>query len=128
VTASGAGTAEATVQVPTAGRYLLWAGGMIRDRLDTLVDGNEIGTIRNQLNNTGQWTPLGEAELAAGRHTVSLRYHGPDWRPGSGGAQFAFGPLALATKTAVLPVRYVQPANARSLCGKSLDWIEALGA
>jgi hypothetical protein len=124
---SGAGTVQTTVRVPTAGRYGLWLGGSFRDRLEVLVDGRRTDTVRNQLNNSGQYTPLGAAELGPGAHAVTLRYRGPDLEPGSGGAQFAMGPLVLSTTTADLPVTYVQPADARSLCDKNLDWIEALG-
>ena len=35
--------------------------------------------------------------------------------------------LVLSTTTAELPVAYVKPGNARSLCGKRLDWVEAVG-
>jgi len=38
-----------------------------------------------------------------------------------------FGPLVLGRTTADLPVTHVQASNARSLCGKNLDWVEALG-
>jgi hypothetical protein len=124
----GSGTVQASVHLPTSGRYGVWVGGAFRDRLETIVDGRRIGSTRNQLNTTGQYTQLGEATLRAGAHTVTLKYDGPDLHPGSGGAQFGMGPLVLSTKTAALPVRYVKPADARSLCGKRLDWIEALGS
>lgn len=124
---SGTGTVEASVQVTAPGRYLIWLGGAFRDRLGIFVDGHRVATARGHLNNFGQYTQLGAATLSAGAHTVTLAYSGPDLRPGSGGAQFAMGPLVLSTKTAVLPVTYLQPSRARSLCGKNLDWIEALG-
>jgi hypothetical protein len=123
---TGAGMAESTFEIAKPGRYLLWIGGSVRDRLDAYVDGRKLGTIRNQLNNWAQWTQLGSGELAPGRHTLTLRYHGPDLRPGSGGAQFAMGPVVLGTKTADLPVTYVEPSAAGTLCGKRLDWVEAL--
>jgi hypothetical protein len=59
---------------------------------------------------------------------VRLRYGGPDLHPGSGDPQFPMGPLVLSRTTAAMPISYVQPENARTLCGKSLDWIEALGS
>ena len=63
---TGAGVAESTFDVTTRGRYLLWIGGSVRDRLDAYVDGKKVGTIRNQLNNWAQWTQLGSGELAPG--------------------------------------------------------------
>ncbi len=125
LTPVGAGTVKASVQVPASGRYGIWVGGAFRDRLDLLVDGNRVATARNQLNNYGQYTPLAVTRLARGTHEVTLRYGGPDLHPGSGGVQFALGPLVLSRTTADLPVTEVRAADARSLCGKSLDWIEA---
>jgi hypothetical protein len=128
VVPNGAGVAEASFTVATQGRYLVWIGGSVRDRLDAYVDGRRVGTVRNQLNNWAQWTQLGIGELAPGRHTLVLRYHGPDLRPGSGGAQFAMGPVILGTTTsAATDVMYVERWAATALCGKRLDWVEALG-
>ena len=78
-------------------------------------------------SNEGGYTLLGEAELAAGTHTVTLRFSGPDLHPGSSGATFGIGPLVLSTTTAAdAPVTFVPAARARELCGKRLDWVEAL--
>ena len=68
------------------------------------------------------------AVVSAGKHAVTLRYRGPDLGPGSGGPQFAMGPLVLSTTTADLPVTYVPSSAAGSLCGRNVDWVEALGA
>jgi hypothetical protein len=38
------------------------------------------------------------------------------------------GPLVLGSTPADFPVTYVQPSKARMLCGRNLDWIEALGS
>jgi hypothetical protein len=127
VVPAGGGTLDTSVRVSTAGRYGFWLGGSFRDRLELLVDGRHVATARNHLNYGGQYTPFGAADLVPGDHTITLRYHGPDLEPGSGGQQFAMGPLVLSTATADLPVTRVAPSAARSLCGKNLDWVEALG-
>ena len=124
---NGAGTADLSVLVPRRGRYGIWLGGSFRDRLELEVDGRRLSTQRNQLNWSGLYTQLGEVELGPGVHRIALRYSGPDLRPGSGGPQFPMGPLVLGRTTADLPVRYVSPAKARALCGRRLDWVEALG-
>jgi hypothetical protein len=36
------------------------------------------------------------------------------------------GPVVFSRTTADLPVTYVSPSAARTLCGKRLDWVEAL--
>jgi hypothetical protein len=125
---AGAGTVQVDARLRSRGRYGIWLGGSFRDRLETLVDGRKLETMRDQLNWSGVYTPLGEVTLGPGVHRITLRYGGPDLRPGSGGAQFPMGPLVLGRTTAELPVRYVRPSEARSLCGKRLDWVETLGA
>ena len=120
-------TVEATVSVPRRGRYGIWLGGSFRDGLEARVDGRVVGRHRHLLQNEGGYTLLGEAELAAGTHTVTLRFSGPDLHPGSSGATFGIGPLVLSTTTAAdAPVTFVPAARARELCGKRLDWVEAL--
>jgi hypothetical protein len=127
LTPTGSGTVEFSLRIPAAARYEVWLGGQFRDELELFVDGRRIFSGRNQLNWPDLYTPLGQVELDAGTHRLELRYHGPDLHPGSGGEQFAMGPLVLSRPTADLPVTYVRPGDARSLCGRDLDWIEALG-
>jgi hypothetical protein len=124
---AGSGTVEATVAVPETGRYGLWLGGSFRDPIVVSVDGKRVESVRAQLNNFGQYAPLGEIALGRGSHTVGLRFEGSSLRPGSGGAQFAMGPLVLGRSSGGPGVTYVTTANARLLCGRRLDWIEALG-
>jgi len=127
LTPDGAGTASVRVTVPSRGEYGLWLGGSFRRTVTVLLDGQEGRSISDQLNEDGQWTPLGTAQLSAGSHAISLRYGGSHLSPGSGSFPFEMGPLVLSTTTAELPVAYVKPGNARSLCGKRLDWVEAVG-
>jgi hypothetical protein len=123
---SPSGTLEAAVSVPTTGRYGFWLAGSFRRQLELSVDGQRVASAQNHLNHPGIDTPFGEADLTAGPHGVVLRYSAANLSPGSGGAAFAFGPLVLSRLTGDLPVTYVQPAGARSLCGKNLDWLEAV--
>ena len=90
------------------------------------MDGHEVGSVRDQLNNDGQWTLLSEATIARGSHSIALRYGGSRLSPGTGGLPLGMGPLLLGTTTADLPVTFVSPGEARSLCVKRLDWLEAL--
>ena len=122
---SGSGTIVTSLQIPVTAPYSIWLGGAFRDRLEIEVDGTSVGSDRNELNHPGQYTPLGRSSSPPVAHAHAPLL-GPDLRPGSGGAQFFLGPVVLATTTADLPVTFVRPADARTLCGKSLDWIEAL--
>jgi hypothetical protein len=85
-----------------------------------------VGGVRHQLNHAGQFVPLGNVALDAGPHAVTLRYEESSLRPGSGGTPFPLGPLALARDTINSPVLRVPSQRARDLCGKTLDWVEAL--
>ena len=80
------------------------AGGAFRGPLELSVDGRRVARLRHQLNHDGQYTRLTELDLASGTHSLELRYGGPHPPPGSGGAQFAMGPLVLSTTTANVPV------------------------
>jgi hypothetical protein len=91
-----------------------------------LVDGKVVADMRHWINNAGQYTPFGSAVLGRGTHHVLLEYQGPDLHPGSGGAQFGFGPLVFSRDDDDAPVAIVRSADATRLCGRNLDWIEAL--
>jgi hypothetical protein len=88
------------------------------------VDGTHVGTVERQLQNAGQWLELGTVAITAGTHRVSLEVTLP-WRsPGTGGGGFPLGPLLLQPAG---PSRLAETSSAHSLCGRNLDWIEALG-
>jgi hypothetical protein len=123
---NGPGTATLSVTVPTSGSYGFWVGGSFRDRLEVDVDGRRVGVIDGDIDGPAQTVPFGTVRLAAGSHTVLLRYSGPGLRPGSGGYQFSFGPLTLGLPAATARLVTVSPSQARSLCGKSYDWLEAV--
>jgi hypothetical protein len=122
----GGGTLNAVATVPKAGRYDVFLGGSFRRQLEIRVDGHLVGKARHQLNHPGAYTPMGTIDLLSGRHAIAIDYGDSNVLPGSGGTPFALGPLILSTTTQELPVSYVRPAAARSLCGKSLDWVEAV--
>jgi hypothetical protein len=122
-----AGRLDTTVTVTHPADYTAWVGNSFRDRLELLVDGHEVGTRRNQLNFADGYTPFWSIALAAGRHILTLLYSGPDWRPGTGGDPLPTGPVVLGDQTADRPVGLIAPPAARALCGKRLDWVEALG-
>jgi hypothetical protein len=122
----GSGTVEATVGLPVGGRYAVWIGGSYRGRVRVQVGGRDVGEASAHLEHSGgQYTFLGARRLGRGRHTVILRYDAPRIRPGAGGRPFALGPIAL-TQAAPARLRSVAIADARSLCGRALDWIEAV--
>ena len=110
----------------TTGPYTAWLGGVWYGRSSISVDGHEVGSLREELNWPGLFSDLGTVPLAAGRHVVTIRSVRGGWHPGSGGSPYSFGPAALSAVDVREPVETVAPADARSLCGRRLDWVEAL--
>jgi hypothetical protein len=143
----GSGSLTATVDVPRAGNYGVWLGGSFRGSMEAFVDGRRVGSARGELNySKGQYEQLGSIALTAGRHTLKLHYGGASLRPGSAGdailpltteedrgvskrshQPFPVGPLVLSAGTADQKVTYLSPADGGRLCGRMLDWVEALG-
>jgi hypothetical protein len=68
-----------------SGRYDVWLGGSFVGNLTLAIDGLALATRRHELNWPGQYSPMGELELAAGLHRLTLYYNGPDVHPGSDG-------------------------------------------
>jgi hypothetical protein len=123
-----AGTAVGELTVQRAGSYELWLGGSFRQRVEIRLDEGLVRARRAQLNTAGQFNTFGVVSLTAGTHTVRISYGGESFlRPASGGPQWALGPLiaARAERPAMISTL---PRNARTLCGRRVDWIEAIGA
>jgi hypothetical protein len=120
------GRLAARVTVPAAGNYEIYLGGSIRPQVDLSVDGKEMRSLRQDLNNVGDYVPFGSVHLSAGTHRISLTFHGSDLHPGSGGTPEPIGPLALSDQDAAQArIRYFPASQADRLCGRAWDWIEA---
>ena len=126
LTPSLSGTASAQITAPEAGRYTVWLAGDWFGNSSVEVDGHEVGSRRAELNWPGLYADLGDVVLGAGKHTVDLTYDSGGLHPGSGGPPSSFGPLTLSAEDAREPVQTFAPSAARSLCGRRLDWIEAV--
>lgn len=123
----GPGTARLQLDVPVAGIYDLFVQGSVRNPLDLQIDGVDVGSSGYQLNANRQFLDLGRARFAAGRHVVELTLEGQSLAPGSGGPPEPIGPLVLSPASAEDPPVLELPATrARELCGRNLDWVEAL--
>jgi hypothetical protein len=112
------------VTVPEAGTYTAWIGGDWFGLASISVDGRAVGSKREELNWPGLYTDLGSVRLAAGERLVRIRYEAGGWHPGSGGRPFSFGPVALSRVAPREP--FETASQPRSLCGRRLDWIEAV--
>jgi len=113
--------------VKADGTYGVWVGGSFSSTLTAKLDGHKVGQHRNQTEWPGNFLNFGSAHLSAGPHTLVIKHSGPDWGPGSAAKQpFGLGPFAIAQGTDDRSITYIQPKAARALCGRSLDWIEAV--
>ena len=126
------GDTQLAFVVTNPGPYEVWIGGSFTRRLTTSVDGVTIGSAHEVLNGAGDWTPIGSINLRVSAHRIALSYGGAQLYPGGAGPGragpiFPVGPVAVTPVTGGLPVTYVAPAAAASLCGHAWDWIDALG-
>jgi len=121
------GTLTAQVRVPQSADYTVYLGGSVRPQVDLSVDGKDVSSVRQDLNNFGEYVPLGATNLSAGAHTISITLHGADLHPASGGAAEPIGPLALTDQDAAdTRISYIPASRANQLCGERWDWIEAV--
>jgi hypothetical protein len=115
-----------TIAIRSRGRYSVWLAGSTRRRIDVLVDGHPIGGADGQLNNEGQYVELARAELEPGLHTIELRASRQSLRPGTGGPDYGSGPLVVSLTHPPRTVTVLPSSDAGLLCGRPLDWVEAL--
>jgi hypothetical protein len=123
----GKGTAHVLLTIPQAGRYAVWLGGSMSGPVKLTVNDTEIGTSRYELQEDSQYVPFGSIGLERGKYEVAISYDGGDLRPGSGGPAATVGPLILQRQAPAAKLLRVPLSAAHSLCGRTLDWIEAVG-
>jgi len=125
-TGRGVRTITGTVELPRTGRYEAWLEGSLGRPVAVRVGGRAFGTAPAGLGNPGQLASVGDASVSGGLQPVELAQEGRSLRPGSDGRDRTIGPLVLEPASAgrSARVRYLDPRSARSLCGRTLDWIE----
>jgi hypothetical protein len=121
------GTASARTPIPAEGTYDVWLGGGFRRPVTLSVDRRVVGKTGYKILLSGEYTRVASTKWTRGVHQIDVTYGGGSLHPGSGGQPFPLGPLILGVvggnDNAVTPVPVKQ---AHDLCGKVLDWIEAL--
>jgi hypothetical protein len=128
LTATSPGTAVAHIALNSSQRYELWLGGGFARGLEVSVDGHHVARVKDQLANIGDYTPVADLFLEAGVHTVELTYPHSDLTPGSGDNGFTTL-TAIALEPLERPpseLLTASPRQAKTLCGRPLDWIEAV--
>jgi hypothetical protein len=122
----GSGAMFVRVHVPAAGTYGVWLGGSFRDKVSIAVDATPVGSQTGQFSENGQAVPFGSVRLSKGLHIFTISYARDRLRPGGGSYPFGLGPLELGSPATNAALVTVAPADASSLCGKALDWVEAV--
>ncbi|MEK6277048.1 MAG: hypothetical protein AABM29_03435 [Actinomycetota bacterium] len=121
------GQLSAEFSVPYPGTYRLWLGGSVRGAIEGFVDGEEVGSVEEQLANTGEYTDLGEIALTPGEHQLELSYDDKPLSPGSdtpAELPYPTGPFAVGIASDDPGVTYFTPDQARRLCARRWDWVE----
>lgn len=122
------GTLIAHINVYGNQRYELWLGGSFSRGFDVSVDGHYVGRVKDELANIGDYAPVAEVFLTPGIHTFALTYPHSDLTPGSGDNQFT-SLTAIVLEPLQRPraeLLTVAPTQARTLCGRTLDWVEVV--
>ena len=117
---------EEAFAVPEAGRYSLWLAGSRRAGADVFMDGQRIASTPAHFDNAAQYSELGTATLGPGVHTVRVEFDRSRLEPGTGGPEYGLGALVVTSADQQRDVTTVEARQAAGLCGRTLDWVEAL--
>jgi hypothetical protein len=105
------------------GRFAIWFRGSFGRGAKVYVDGRYAGRALS-VQTPQQMSRVGDVTLAPGRHRLEIVRGGGSLEPGNGQDEVYdtvfLAPVAVA-RIVALPAR-----QARSLCGRHLDWVEAV--
>ena len=117
---------EEAFAVPATGRYSLWLAGSRRAGADVFMDGQRIAGAPAHFDNAAEYSELGRVTLGPGVHTVRVQFDRSRLEPGTGGPEYGLGPLVVTSASQQRDVTTVEARQAERLCGRTLDWVEAL--
>lgn len=118
------GFLDVRVQVPVGGRYQLWLLGDVARSVSVYLDGRRVAATSGQSGGDANPISLGTDALSAGAHSISLRRGGGGLKPGDAAGTVVDAVILSSGDIEHESVRSVPQRAWRSLCGKSLDWIE----
>lgn len=123
------GTAVSHIAVANTERYELWLGGSFARGFEVSVDGDRVGTVKNELSAFGGYVHVADLLLEAGVHKFALTYPHADLAPGSGDNELtSLSAIALQPQSPTSELIEVAPQQAYHLCGRPLDWIEIVAS
>jgi hypothetical protein len=121
------GQVVGTVNVPAGGSYRVWVQGTFDRAVPIWVGGRRVGRAGpRELGPPGSFVPVGGTQLPPGPVQVRVVRPGDNLAPGDGGTNRYLGPVVLEPAGPAPQVRYLAARDAHSLCGRRLDWVEAV--
>jgi hypothetical protein len=121
-----AGAMVAPVDVPASGEYTVWLQGSFSRRMIVRINGQPVASVRHQIGTAGQFLQIGKVRLQAGEQRVEVDMPASYYAPGNVVGGQLLGPLMLVADNAPSAVQQISPGQARSLCGKRLEWLEVV--
>ena len=129
------GTAVGHIAVASSQRYELFLGGTFGRGFEVSVDGRKVGTVKDQLTGFFSYIPVADMFLTAGVHRFEYSYPHVNLTPGNGetvnAGEFAsdvrftsLTGVVLQPQSPPSELLSVAPAEAKSLCGRPLEWVE----
>jgi hypothetical protein len=130
------GTAVGHIAVASSQLYELYLGGSFGRGFEVRVDGRKVGTVKDQLTGFSSFIPVAKLFLTAGVHRFEYTYPHANLTPGDGETlstgEFVSDVRFTSLAAVVLqPLQFprselinVSPAQAKSLCGRPLEWVE----
>ena len=123
----GRGRAAGPMDEVPAGRYDLWVEGSFGRTLTIRFDGREVARVGDHLNARQVDLYAATLDLPAGAPQVEVTDEGGSLAPGNGGNNRLLGHVTLTPPDPTgLPVREIPASDYRTLCGRSLDWVESV--
>jgi hypothetical protein len=119
-----AGTVTGKVRIPAAGRYQVWLEGSLTQPVSVSVGLRPAGSVSDQLGPPGLFRQVGTVTLTAGEQPVVIRRSGAGLGPTNYAPGDSLGPLVLVNGSETAALQQIPAADARSLCGRALEWIE----
>jgi hypothetical protein len=119
-----AGTVTGKIHVTRPGIYQVWLEAALSQRFQIWVGGRRVGSVAYELGPPAQFVHVGQVTLAAGEQPAMVVRPAGNLGPGEDGSDRLVGPLMLVQDPDPPPVAEIGPGRAKSLCGRSLDWLE----
>ena len=128
VRVDGQGNVDGQIVVPRAGTYRLWLEASLTRSLRVQIGNGRPLELHPTMNPRRSVASMATVRLPAGTLPVRVDVPGGSPAPGDGGRNRILGPIYLTTSAdpSAAPIRTLDPARWRSLCGRTVDWVEAV--